>query len=587
MSFGAMSAGLAWLLIAGAAAAAIGLFLVKVRPPRVTVSSLLLWRRVLDQPRDMTWWERVRRAVSLAATMIIAVALALALTRPGPAVTGSSQGRMLIVLDSSWSMLARSTGGRTRWDRAVAEAHALAASATSGDVAIATTAEGLVEGPTSDIALIEGAIDRLAPHGGEGTGWPRVAGTSAVHFLTDGTLARPLDPAVIIHSVYEAAPNVAVTAFEVRPPTTLTTPGEAYLEIANYAASAQPTRLVLSRGAGVLLDQTFDMAAGDVQRLVVPLAAEGDPRLRARVSASLNALAVDDEAVAWMADAAPLAVMVVGEQPGALAALLQRASNVRTALATPATYRPGREDVVVFDRVLPPTAPARPALCLAPPAAAWLGTVGAEERAPHWAGVLSHPVLAGVDPLTIDVKRARAYDGAGLEAIAKSERGTTLIAVADEPKRRVVVLTFGLAESNLATAAAFPVLIANALEWLGRPEGVTARRPGIAMVPASTTRVMDPGGRAVPIGHVAGAAVVALADPGFYTVEAGGAQTTIGVRVGDPDVSNLMRTSLSGIADAKAATAGRSGGAWWLYAVGVALILAAAEWWTWQRRITV
>ena len=90
-----MAAWQALLLVAAAGAAAAWIFRLKVRPPRVLVPSLLLWRRVLDHPREATWWERVRRAVSLAATIVIAVALALAITRPGPAVAGGSRGRVL------------------------------------------------------------------------------------------------------------------------------------------------------------------------------------------------------------------------------------------------------------------------------------------------------------------------------------------------------------------------------------------------------------------------------------------------------------------------------------------------------------
>src|SRR5262245_46512882 len=99
----------ALLLVAAAAGVAAWLFYVKVRPPRINVPSLLLWRRVLDHTRELTWWERVRKAVSLAVTVLVALALAFALTRPGPSsgVAGAgagSAGRVLIVLDSSWSM---------------------------------------------------------------------------------------------------------------------------------------------------------------------------------------------------------------------------------------------------------------------------------------------------------------------------------------------------------------------------------------------------------------------------------------------------------------------------------------------------
>src|SRR5450432_1728281 len=107
MTFGAMAVWQAWTLLAVAGAAAAALFLIKLRPPRLLIPSLLLWRRVLDESREATRWERIRRAVSLVVTILIAVALAFAVVRPARAVTGSGgRGRVLIVLDSSWSMLA-------------------------------------------------------------------------------------------------------------------------------------------------------------------------------------------------------------------------------------------------------------------------------------------------------------------------------------------------------------------------------------------------------------------------------------------------------------------------------------------------
>src|SRR5207248_306223 len=144
---------------------AVFLFRLKVRPRRVRVPSLLFWGRVLNDSRELTLWERIRRAVSLAITAAIAIALALALLRPSRAVgaTGTA-GRTVIVIDSSWSMLARTRGGGTRWSRAVADARSLTAS-SGGEVALATTADGLVEGPTADRALIESALDRIAPAG--------------------------------------------------------------------------------------------------------------------------------------------------------------------------------------------------------------------------------------------------------------------------------------------------------------------------------------------------------------------------------------------------------------------------------------
>src|SRR3954471_750831 len=195
MTFPAMPVWAALLLVAGAIAAAALLFRLKVRPPRIRVPSLLFWSKVLSERREQTLWERIRRAVSLAVTIAIAAALALAFTRPArvtkTASAAGSGSRMLVAIDSSWSMLAKTRSGETRWDRALAEARRLAATASPGaEVAIATTGEGLLEAPTSDVTVLDAALDRAAPSGA-GKGWPTVPGAT-VHFITDGATPRAI-----------------------------------------------------------------------------------------------------------------------------------------------------------------------------------------------------------------------------------------------------------------------------------------------------------------------------------------------------------------------------------------------------------
>jgi hypothetical protein len=585
MSFGAMAAWQALALIAVAAAAAAAIFLVKVRPPRVQVPSLLLWRRVFDHARELTWWERVRRAVSLAATVLIALTLAFAVTRPGPRRGPASEGRTLIVLDSSWSMAAKTSSGETRWQRAVRQARALAASASS-DVALATTADGLVEGPTSDTALIETAIDRLRPAGGDFAAWPRVPGADRVYFITDGAMARALDPGVVVQSVFEPASNAAIVAFGARPSLGGGASGEAYVQVANYAAASRAVRLVVSRGQTVLSDQRADMAAGEAVSAVVPLAATGSARLVARIETADDALAEDNEAVAWIDGTDAVNVSVVSENGAALAPVLQQDPSLHVVFVKPAEYKPATGGIVVFDRWLPPDPPTQPALCIAPPASSWLGRPGAEERGARWVSPGTHPVIAGVDPLTIDVKRVRGYAGSDLETLAASEHGTPLISVLDHQDRRIVVWSFSPAESNLPAAPAFPILLGNTIEWLARPSYGVLRRSGPAELPASTARVVSPDGQAVPVVRTGDRAVVRLSSPGLYLVEAGGSRGVIGVNVGDPDVSNLSRSSLANAAGARV-SAGGAGWPYWMWAVVIGFVLVAAEWWTWQRRVTV
>ena len=98
-----------------------------------------------------------------------------------------------------------------------------------------------------------------------------------------------------------------------------------------------------------------------------------------------------------------------------------------------------------------------------------------------------------------------------------------------------------------------------------------------------------PGGRQIPLARVGGAALACCATPGLYIAEARGRDEHIAVNVGDPQVSNLgAHDSLS------AERSGASGhgrrvrpALVALLCVAAAFALALAEWWTWQRRITV
>ena len=594
MTFGAMAAWQAWLLLAAAAALAVRLFLLKLRPPRVAIPSLLLWRRVLDESREVTLWERIRRAVSLVLTVLLALALTLAITRPGRAAGGgtANTGRVLIVLDSSWSMQARTGSGETRWERAIGEARRIVAAASGSEIALATTAEGLVEGPTTDGSLVETSLDRLAPGGSDSSAWPQVAGAAAVHFLTDGAVPRPLDAAVILHSVFEPAANAAVTALDVRPSLDSSMAGDAYVEISNFAPSPQDVHVILTRGETTIFDRDLSMGAAETVRQVVPLPRGGDAALRARVSARDNALGADDEAFAWIDRARPLTVAVVGRQTDWLRRALASDPGVRARFIDPTSYLSTTEDVAIFDGWAPPAAPARPALFFGLPLnTPWLGTAsgGSVEHKPRWEIPGSHPVVLGVDPFTLSIERARAYDTPQLVPVAYSARGTPLVYVGESRERRLVVVTFGADESNLAGAPGFPVLLGNALDWLTHP----ARQPDAGHQPRLVTfepgvaRVTGPGGVPVALAQVQQSSVGWLRHPGLYTVDGGGARSVLAINVGDPHLSNLSRQPSNPAGRARGVAGGGLARPWWVYCALAALALAVAEWWTWQRRITV
>jgi hypothetical protein len=597
MTFAALSALPAWLILIGACALAAGLFFIKLRPPRILIPSLSLWQRVLDRRSEVTLWERIRRMVSLAVTVAIALALVLAALRPSRVggAGAAARGRTLIVLDSSWSMLARTRGRETRWDRAIAEARRVAAS--SDQVAIATTADGLVQGLTDDSVLVESALAHLSPSAFPDTSWPAVPGVESVHFITDGAVPHHLDSSVVVHSVFEAVANVAITAFDVRP--ALGSPrrgpdvqvGAAYLEVANFSAKPQTVHITMARGATKIADSSTPLAAGEAYRQIVPLVRQGDPALHAHIEGPDNALDVDDDGYAWIGWARPLAVTVVGDHTEWLRRLLSGDPNVRATFIPTSSYQGSRDEVLIFDRWAPGTQPVQPALYFAPPAETpWLGSgddhAGEEERRPRWETSGSHPVLRGVDPMTLRIDRARSCSSVSLSPIARSTHGTPLVCVQESGDRRTVVVGFGPADSSLASAPAFPVFMANTLEWLARPETRDlSLRPGLSTF-AGAARITRDDGESVPLTHVTDVAYGVLTTPGLYRVETAGARNTLAVNAADPQRSNVAHTTLGAGGNA-APPLSPLERPWWLGCAIAAFVLAFAEWWTWQRRVTV
>ena len=593
MTFATLATWQGWLVLAAAGALAAALFLIKLRPPRILIPSLSLWQRVLDASPEVTRWEKIRRAVSLIVTILIAIALGFAVVRPtrlsGAGAAG--RGRTLIVLDSSWSMLARTPGRETRWDRAIAEARRIAT--TTEQVAIATTADGLVQGLTDDAVLVESALGRLSPAGYGDTSWPAVSGIESVHFITDGAVPRHLDPSVVVHSVFEPVGNVAITAFDVRPTLAASRRGPdaevgtAYLEVANFSPKPQTVRITMLRGKTTIADSRTDLSAGEAYRQIVPLARRGDPDLHAHVEAPDNALDVDDDGFAWIARARALSVVVVGEHTEWLRRLIAGDPDVRAVFVTPSTYRAAGEDVAIFDRWAPSSLSSTPALYFAPPGdTPWLPAAAGDERRPHWDAAGAHPVLAGVDPITLRVDHARDCSSSLLTPVARSTKGTPLVCVGESADRRAIVVGFGPSDSNLASAPAFPVLVANAIEWLGRPQMTDlSLRPGLTSF-TEASRVTRADGESVPLTGMQGSAIGLLASPGLYGIQNAGARNTIAVNAADPQRSNVARTTLA--ADANVARPrGSLERPWWLAAALLAFVLAFAEWWTWQRRVTV
>src|SRR6266567_393685 len=118
--------GLSWLqfIIAAAAlgAAVIAIYLLKLKRRGLLVSSSLLWREVLKNNSAESLFERLRWWISLVLQILFVLLIAAALAQPKLNTAGD--GSIVLILDASASMQARSPGdlNRTRFELARAAA---------------------------------------------------------------------------------------------------------------------------------------------------------------------------------------------------------------------------------------------------------------------------------------------------------------------------------------------------------------------------------------------------------------------------------------------------------------------------------
>jgi hypothetical protein len=585
MRFLALTPLQALLLAAVTAGTVIGLYFLKLRHRRVLISSSMLWQRVLDEQVKHALRERLRRILSIALAVAIALLIAMSLARPEIQwLTGTAQ-RIVIVLDTSPSMNARTADGSTRWAHAVERARQLVDSAgAAAEIRIADTSAATAFPFTTDHAEAREFIARLSPQGVEPR-FPRLDGRDAtVYVISDGVGLPGVPASAQRLSVYERASNVAITAFEVRRLPSNPLGYEAYLEIQNYGGAAPVTLTVNGTGQDTIT-RNVRMRAGETFKELFDLSRfQGGP-VTARIQTENDALAADDVAFAYLPIKRKSRILLVTQGNNYLETLLKVNPHVELLKTTPASYRDAADiDGYVFDRFAPPAAPSHPALVVGTPSASWLRAAQGEVRKPAittWAD--NHPLMQYVPVHDISIERAARIDAANLTVVAASNE-VPLIVASETP--RWVMLTFDLTSSDFALQTGFPVFMDNVLAWFNREELAIRRAPGNVEIPLANAEVRKTDGTLVESTTQLGHTVFYSSEPAFYMATAGQARLPVAVNLTNPDLSSINRSNF------QEDTARTQPSNWlrhelWVYMVVAALILISIEWYTYHRRITL
>jgi len=441
------------------------ILLARLRPEplRRAIANVHLWAGAALDERSLAASARPRFNLLLVLQVAFALLVIGALTHP---LLPWTDREVAIVVDISASMDARDDVG-TRLDvareRALALASSLPQSARVRLVGAAASPVDLGRFRAGDAALRRAIADVKTAAGAADL-------EEAIQFARGGDVFvlsdQPAQPHTGVRWVQVGHPvdNLAVTALAARRTAMGTAGGALLAEISNYGAADRDADVVFKHDGREFARRSVRIAARKATAVAVDVPDAGGT-FSAELAGNRDALAADDRRFAVARPAGRIHVRLAS--PGGQ--FVERALEANPDVTVDSAGA-GNTDVVVCGgcRELPPGN--TNVLMVAPPETA------SAPSGPLTVGVSTHSLMDGVDVAGLV---ARAVPSAGVLSNGPStivlRAGNQPALVAGERNgRRVAELNVGLAVdagagSNFALTPAFPILLANLVDWLATP----------------------------------------------------------------------------------------------------------------------
>jgi hypothetical protein len=500
-----ISAGALWWLWLGAPI--IVLYLLKLKRSRHVVSSVLLWRRAIQEMEANVPFRKLRRNLLLILQLAALALIVLALSRPAVTTHALAQGSTVLVVDATASMGARdeNNGSETRLERAKQLVNEMLPGVGGPTRAALVEAAGrprLVCPLTSDRSRLAAALDEIKQTDETGDLHEAMLlaaelakaqqGSEVVVISDGGGTSGAIDPKstrIRYVRVGQRANNVGIVAMNTRP-----MPGgqqELFASVANYG-DAQRTVQADLRVNGALVDvRTVNLGPARITDAGETPQDQGASNRRSLIFDSLPPdggvaelkLDVDDDL-----PADNVAYAIINSSRHTAVGVASANRFVWQALASdpdiePRKIQAGQEsdlehyDVLIAEgeQVTSALKGNRSVLCINPVNVPGRFSSEAGVQAPAASGNISadssHPINTYLSYGAVNFDRRSVLEvGGGLNPIVSDNAGG-LIWAGQDNGRRIVVLGFDLSKTDLPVRMEFPILIANCIAWLSQSAG--------------------------------------------------------------------------------------------------------------------
>jgi hypothetical protein len=635
---------LLWLVLI--APIIIVLYLLKLRRREVEVSSVYLWSQLVRDVQANAPFQKLRKNLLLLLQLLLLAALVFAVARPFLTVRALGGENVIVILDGSASMQSRDeaggpTGGGSRFEAARRAARRMVDGMGRGDammVVLATARTRVLAPFTSDRSELRAALDRARPADTatnlrEALSLAISAGRSRraqrsdanqIYILSDGAFDALDDLStegvrIDFLKFGRRAENLGIVAMDVRRSFAEGQPVQAFVALRNAGDRPRSCVLSLFRDDQLVDAREVRIPARGNAAEVIPVPGGERGLLKAEIDAR-DDLDVDNVGYAQLAPRLEVNVLLVSAGNFFLEKALVLNRDMQVTRVSPPGYA-GQTgyDVVIFDRCAPgegrpttndqrPTTGAGTGGALGPGNLLYIGASGAGSpvavtgRAAHPSilDVKTHPATRFVtlsSGLAID--RALTAKPLGWGTTLVEANTGPLVVAGEHEGRRALYVGFDVdrGNSNLGLKVAFPIFVANAVQWLAaRPGSEGARQvragdvlPIEAPPELRSVRVADPDGRGFDVPVQGRAAFFdATERQGVYTATIGKERRRFAVNLLSSAESDtrpadriaLGRQSLGGNTQGVRTTREA-----WRWLALLAVLLLGLEWYAYHRRV--
>ena len=514
------------LFLFGLAIPIIALYILKLRRRREPVSTLMFWEQLFKERQTTSLFQRLKHLLSLLLQLLFLALLVLAIARPQFAFITKSARQLILIIDNSASMNAvlqldpDNPSSESRLDSAKEQALQLVQGLRFIDemTVISNHKQPTIRTPfTSHQKTLREAIESINPTDirtdlkpavdlaytiAETKPNPEIVIVSDFHAVSEKIITQfqgtqsedqPSEeeqesvekPKLHLVRIGEYNDNVGIIQFRVRKSIVNVFDYETLLTVVNASDEEKKCSVELYFNDSLFDVRPYTLAPGEKKSEIFSNFAFEGGELKA-VLDTTDALSSDNVAYATLPKREQISVLLVTEENPFLEKVLSVDEELNLSVLNPSEYEssPKTAQVVIFDRYSPTNIEDGNYMFIYPPKTEKTTEGDVQDSALTWdigealeTPIITdwertHPILQHVHLENVLIGEAYQITPPSTAQILARSFESPVLFIDVSQHKKLVFVAINILQSDLPLRIAFPVIIANTMQWFQHSDGI-------------------------------------------------------------------------------------------------------------------